>query len=193
VKDYVKERFRCVQLMRNIAQRKSRFCDLRVIVPASRSFSTGHRGAQADDDQEVAEEIAYILDGQRGGNKYAHTHRGSRAALLLLEGRMDPRRYAVLSSTQSRKFIENEDASHPLTTTTRRHAPAQGFNSPVVPCQVPRGYEFPYAQRAAGTFDQVNMSVECKAELAGCQGHNSDFPQLPAIARRLMRQSDHYP
>ncbi len=54
VKDYVKERFRsALQLMRNIAQRKStilRTCE--VIVRRQQDFlEHGHRGAAADDDQ----------------------------------------------------------------------------------------------------------------------------------------------
>jgi hypothetical protein len=88
VKEYVKERFRsAMQLMRNIAQRKStilRTCE--VIVRRQQDFlEVGIEALRPMMIKEVADRRS-PLDGQPGGGQQvrAHTARGHRVALLLL-------------------------------------------------------------------------------------------------------------
>ena len=98
VKDYVKERFRsAMQLMRNIAQRKStilRTCE--VIVRRQQDFlEHWHRGAAPHDDQgSRGGDRRSSLDGQprRGQQICAHSAGRHRAALFLLRGLERPRR-----------------------------------------------------------------------------------------------------
>jgi DNA-directed RNA polymerase specialized sigma54-like protein len=90
VKDYVKERFRsAMQLMRNIAQRKStilRTCE--VIVRRQKDFlDTGRRIAAAHDDQGSGggDRRSPLYGEPRGGQQIcAHAAGRDRAALLLL-------------------------------------------------------------------------------------------------------------
>jgi len=126
VKDYVKERFRsAMQLMRNIAQRKStilRTCE--VIVRRQRDFLD--RGVEALRPmmiKEVAEEIGVHPStvSRAVANKYAHTPRASSSfASSSLKAQTAPKAPIPLLvlKRKVRKLIEEENVRHPLTTTS---------------------------------------------------------------------------
>jgi RNA polymerase sigma-54 factor len=124
VKDYVKERFRsALQLMRNIAQRKStilRTCE--VIVRRQQDFL--EHGAEALRPmmiKEVAEEIGVHPStvSRAVANKYAHTPQGVlELRSFFSEGSNGPEGADTPLSVlkrKVRKLIEEEDARHPLT------------------------------------------------------------------------------
>jgi len=124
VKDYVKERFRsALQLMRNIAQRKStilRTCD--VIVRRQQDFL--ERGIEALRPmmiKEVAEEIGVHPStvSRAVANKYAHTPQGViELRYFFSEGSNGPEgadTSLLVLKRKVRKLIEDEDARHPLT------------------------------------------------------------------------------
>jgi len=124
VKDYVKERFRsAMQLMRNIAQRKStilRTCE--VIVRRQQDFLD--RGVEAMRPlmiKEVAEEIGVHPStvSRAVANKYAHTPQGViELRYFFSEGSNGPEgadTTLLVLKRKVRKLIEDEDASHPLT------------------------------------------------------------------------------
>jgi RNA polymerase sigma-54 factor len=124
VKDYVKERFRsALQLMRNIAQRKStilRTCE--VIVRRQQDFL--EHGAEALRPmmiKEVAEEIGVHPStvSRAVANKYAHTPQGVlELRSFFSEGSNGPEGADTPLSVlkrKVRKLIEDEDARHPLT------------------------------------------------------------------------------
>jgi len=124
VKDYVKERFRsALQLMRNIAQRKStilRTCE--VIVRRQQDFL--EHGADALRPmmiKEVAEEIGVHPStvSRAVANKYAHTPQGVlELRSFFSEGSNGPEGADTPLSVlkhKVRKLIEEEDARHPLT------------------------------------------------------------------------------
>ncbi len=124
VKDYVKERFRsAMQLLRNIAQRKStilRTCE--VIVRRQQDFLD--RGVEALRPmmiKEVAEEIGVHPStvSRAVANKYAHTPQGViELRFFFSEGSNGPEGAdtpLLVLKRKVRKFIEDEDASHPLT------------------------------------------------------------------------------
>jgi len=124
VKDYVKERFRsALQLMRNIAQRKStilRTCE--VIVRRQQDFL--ERGVEAMRPmmiKEVAEEIGVHPStiSRAVANKYAHTPQGViELRFFFSEGSNGPEGADTplpVLKRKVRKLIEDEDARHPLT------------------------------------------------------------------------------
>ena len=124
VKDYVKERFRsALQLMRNIAQRKStiiRTCE--VIVRRQQEFLD--RGVEALRPmmiKEVAEEIGVHPStvSRAVANKYAHTPQGVlELRFFFSEGANGPEGAdtpLLVLKRKVRKLIEEEDPRHPLT------------------------------------------------------------------------------
>ena len=124
VKDYVKERFRsALQLMRNIAQRKStilRTCE--VIVRRQQEFlEQGVEALRPMMIKEVAEEIwVHPSTVSRAvSNKYAHTPQGViELRFFFSEGSNGPEGAdtpLLVLKRKVKKLIENEDASHPLT------------------------------------------------------------------------------
>jgi RNA polymerase sigma-54 factor len=124
VKDYVKERFRsAMQLMRNIAQRKStilRTCE--VIVRRQQEFlDVGIEALRPMMIKEVAEEIGVHPStvSRAVSNKYAHTPQGVLELRSFFsessngpEGADTP---LVVLKRKVKKLIEDEDPRHPLT------------------------------------------------------------------------------
>jgi RNA polymerase sigma-54 factor len=124
VKDYVKERFRsAMQLMRNIAQRKStilRTCE--VIVRRQQDFlERGVEGLRPMMIKEVAEEIGVHPStvSRAVANKYAHTPQGVlELRSFFSEGANGPEGAdtpLLVLKRKVKKLIEDEDARHPLT------------------------------------------------------------------------------
>jgi RNA polymerase sigma-54 factor len=124
VKDYVKERFRsAMQLMRNIAQRKStilRTCE--VIVRRQQDFlEQGVEALRPMMIKEVAEEIGVHPStvSRAVANKYAHTPQGViELRYFFTEGSNGPEGADTplpVLKRKVRKLIEEEDSSHPLT------------------------------------------------------------------------------
>ncbi len=124
VKEYVKERFRsALQLMRNIAQRKStilRTCE--VIVRRQQEFlDKGLEALRPMMIKEVAEEIGVHPStvSRAVANKYAHTPQGVlELRSFFSEGANGPEGAdtpLLVLKRKVRKLIEDEDAKHPLT------------------------------------------------------------------------------
>jgi len=124
VKDYVKDRFRsALQLMRNIAQRKStilRTCE--VIVRRQQDFlDQGIEALRPMMIKEVAEEIGVHPStvSRAVANKYAHTPQGViELRFFFSEGSNGPEgadTSLLVLKRKVRKLIEDEDARHPLT------------------------------------------------------------------------------
>ncbi len=124
VKDYVKERFRsALQLMRNIAQRKStilRTCE--VIVRRQQDFlEHGMEALHPMMIKEVAEEIGVHPStvSRAVANKYAHTPQGVfELRFFFSEGSHGPEGAdtpLLLLKQKVRKLIDEEDPSHPRT------------------------------------------------------------------------------
>jgi RNA polymerase sigma-54 factor len=124
VKDYVKERFRsALQLMRNIAQRKStilRTCE--VIVRRQQDFlEQGIEALRPMMIKEVAEEIGVHPStvSRAVANKYAHTPQGViELRFFFSEGSNGPEGAdtpLLVLKRKVRKLIEEEDPRHPLT------------------------------------------------------------------------------
>ena len=124
VKDYVKERFRsAMQLMRNIAQRKStilRTCE--VIVRRQQEFlDLGVEALRPMMIKEVAEEIGVHPStvSRAVANKYAHTPQGVlELRFFFSEGSNGPEGAdtpLLVLKRKVKKLIEDEDAGHPLT------------------------------------------------------------------------------
>ncbi len=124
VKEYVKERFRsALQLMRNIAQRKStilRTCE--VIVRRQQEFlDKGVEGLRPMMIKEVAEEIGVHPStvSRAVANKYAHTPQGVlELRFFFSEGANGPEGAdtpLLVLKRKVKKFIEDEDPRHPLT------------------------------------------------------------------------------
>jgi RNA polymerase sigma-54 factor len=124
VKEYVKERFRsAMQLMRNIAQRKStilRVCE--VIVRRQRDFlDQGIEALRPMMIKEVAEEIGVHPStvSRAVANKYAHTQQGViELRFFFSEGSNGPEGAdtpLLVLKRKVKKFIEDEDPRHPLT------------------------------------------------------------------------------
>ncbi len=124
VKDYVKERFRsAMQLMRNIAQRKStilRTCE--VIVRRQQEFlDIGIEALRPMMIKEVAEEIGVHPStvSRAVANKYAHTPQGViELRAFFSEGSNGPEgadTSLVVLKRKVRKLIEEENPAHPLT------------------------------------------------------------------------------
>ena len=122
VKDYVKERFRsAMQLMRNIAQRKStilRTCE--VIVRRQQEFlEHGVEALRPMMIKEVAEEIGVHPStiSRAVANKYAHTPQGVlELRFFFSEGSNGPEGAdtpLLVLKRKVRKLIEDEDARHP--------------------------------------------------------------------------------
>ncbi len=124
VKDYVKERFRsAMQLMRNIAQRKStilRTCE--VIVRRQQEFlDVGVEALRPMMIKEVAEEIGVHPStiSRAVANKYAHTPQGVlELRFFFSEGSNGPEGAdtpLLVLKRKVKKLIEDEDVRHPLT------------------------------------------------------------------------------
>jgi len=124
VKDYVKERFRsALQLMRNIAQRKStilRTCE--VIVRRQQDFlEHGIESLRPMMIKEVAEEIGVHAStvSRAVANKYAHTPQGViELRFFFSEGSNGPEGAdtpLLVLKRKVRKLIDYEDPKHPLT------------------------------------------------------------------------------
>lgn len=124
VKEYVKERFRsAMQLMRNIAQRKStilRTCE--VIVRRQQDFlDQGVEALRPMMIKEVAEEIGVHPStvSRAVANKYAHTPQGViELRFFFTEGSNGPEGAdtpLLVLKRKVRKLIEDENARHPLT------------------------------------------------------------------------------
>ena len=124
VKEYVKERFRsALQLMRNIAQRKStilRTCEV-IVRRQQEFFDKGVEGLRPMMIKEVAEEIGVHPStvSRAVANKYAHTPQGVlELRFFFSEGANGPEGAdtpLLVLKRKVRKFIEDEDARHPLT------------------------------------------------------------------------------
>jgi len=124
VKEYVKERFRsALQLMRNIAQRKStilRTCE--VIVRRQQDFlDQGVEALRPMMIKEVAEEIGVHPStvSRAVANKYAHTPQGVlELRFFFSEGSNGPEGAdtpLLVLKRKVRKLIEDENPKHPLT------------------------------------------------------------------------------
>jgi RNA polymerase sigma-54 factor len=124
VKDYVKERFRsAMQLMRNIAQRKStilRTCE--VIVRRQKDFlDLGVEALRPMMIKEVAEEIGVHPStvSRAVANKYAHTPQGViELRFFFSEGSNGPEGAdtpLLVLKRKVRKLIQEENVRHPLT------------------------------------------------------------------------------
>jgi RNA polymerase sigma-54 factor len=124
VKDYVKERFRsAMQLMRNIAQRKStilRTCE--VIVRRQQEFlDLGVEALRPMMIKEVAEEIGVHPStvSRAVANKYAHTPQGViELRFFFSEGSSGPEGAdtpLLVLKRKVKKLIEEEDPRHPVT------------------------------------------------------------------------------
>ena len=124
VKDYVKERFRsAMQLMRNIAQRKStilRTCE--VIVRRQQDFlDNGIEALRPMMIKEVAEEIGVHPStvSRAVANKYAHTPQGVlELRFFFSEGSNGPEGAdtpLLVLKRKVRKLIDEENPRHPLT------------------------------------------------------------------------------
>jgi RNA polymerase sigma-54 factor len=124
VKDYVKERFRsAMQLMRNIAQRKStilKTCE--VIVRRQQEFlDQGIEALRPMMIKEVAEEIGVHPStvSRAVANKYAHTPQGVvELRFFFSEGSNGPEGAdtpLLVLKRKVRKLIEEESPRHPLT------------------------------------------------------------------------------
>ena len=124
VKEYVKERFRsALQLMRNIAQRKStilRTCE--VIVRRQQDFlELGIEALRPMMIKEVAEEIGVHPStvSRAVANKYAHTPQGViELRFFFSEGSNGPEGAdtpLLVLKRKVRKLIEDENPRHPLT------------------------------------------------------------------------------
>jgi RNA polymerase sigma-54 factor len=124
VKEYVKERFRsALQLMRNIAQRKStilRTCD--VIVRRQQDFlEHGIESLRPMMIKEVAEEIGVHAStvSRAVANKYAHTPQGViELRFFFSEGSNGPEGAdtpLLVLKRKVRKLIDDEDSRRPLT------------------------------------------------------------------------------
>ena len=124
VKEYVKERFRsALQLMRNIAQRKStilRTCD--VIVRRQQDFlEHGIESLRPMMIKEVAEEIGVHAStvSRAVANKYAHTPQGViELRFFFSEGSNGPEGAdtpLLVLKRKVRKLIDEEDSRRPLT------------------------------------------------------------------------------
>ncbi len=124
VKEYVKERFRsAMQLMRNIAQRKStilRVCE--VVVRRQRDFlDLGVEALRPMMIKEVAEEIGVHPStvSRAVANKYAHTPQGVlELRFFFTEGANGPEgadTSLLVLKRKVKKLIEEEDPRHPLT------------------------------------------------------------------------------
>jgi len=124
VKEYVKERFRsAMQLMRNIAQRKStilRTCE--VIVRRQQDFlDQGIEALRPMMIKEVAEEIGVHPStvSRAVANKYAHTPQGViELRFFFSEGSNGPEGAdtpLLLLKRKVRKLIDDEDPRHPFT------------------------------------------------------------------------------
>jgi RNA polymerase sigma-54 factor len=124
VKEYVKERFRsAMQLMRNLAQRKStilKTCE--VIVRRQQDFfEVGVEGLRPMMIKEVAEEIGVHPStvSRAVANKYAHTPQGVlELRFFFSEGSNGPEGAdtpLLVLKRKVKKLIEDEDAGHPLT------------------------------------------------------------------------------
>jgi len=124
VKDYVKERFRsALQLMRNIAQRKStilRTCE--VIVRRQQDFlDQGVEALRPMMIKEVAEEIGVHPStvSRAVANKYAHTPQGViELRFFFSEGSNGPEGAdtpLLVLKRKVRKLIDEENPRHPLT------------------------------------------------------------------------------
>jgi RNA polymerase sigma-54 factor len=124
VKEYVKERFRsALQLMRNIAQRKStilRTCE--VIVRRQQDFlDKGVEALRPMMIKEVAEEIGVHPStvSRAVANKYAHTPQGVlELRFFFSEGSNGPEGAdtpLLVLKRKVRKLIADEDPKHPLT------------------------------------------------------------------------------
>ena len=124
VKEYVKERFRsALQLMRNIAQRKStilRTCE--VIVRRQQDFlDHGIEALRPMMIKEVAEEIGVHAStvSRAVANKYAHTPQGViELRFFFSEGSNGPEGAdtpLLVLKRKVRKLIDDEDPKHPLT------------------------------------------------------------------------------
>jgi RNA polymerase sigma-54 factor len=124
VKEYVKERFRsALQLMRNIAQRKStilRTCEV-IVRRQQEFFDKGVEGLRPMMIKEVAEEIGVHPStvSRAVANKYAHTPQGVlELRFFFSEGANGPEGAdtpLLVLKRKVRKFIEDEDPKHPLT------------------------------------------------------------------------------
>ena len=124
VKEYVKERFRsALQLMRNIAQRKStilRTCEV-IVRRQQEFFEKGVEGLRPMMIKEVAEEIGVHPStvSRAVANKYAHTPQGVlELRFFFSEGANGPEGAdtpLLVLKRKVKKLIEDEDARHPLT------------------------------------------------------------------------------
>jgi RNA polymerase sigma-54 factor len=124
VKEYVKERFRsALQLMRNIAQRKStilRTCEV-IVRRQQEFFDKGVEGLRPMMIKEVAEEIGVHPStvSRAVANKYAHTPQGVlELRFFFSEGSNGPEGAdtpLLVLKRKVKKLIEDEDPRHPLT------------------------------------------------------------------------------
>ncbi len=137
VKEYVKERFRsALQLMRNIAQRKStilRTCEV-IVRRQQEFFDQGVEGLRPMMIKEVAEEIGVHPStvSRAVANKYAHTPQGVlELRFFFSEGSNGPEGAdtpLLVLKRKVRKLIEDEDPRHPLHRRPAcRDAAAQGI------------------------------------------------------------------
>ena len=174
VKEYVKERFRsALQLMRNIAQRKStilRTCE--VIVRRQQEFlDKGVEALRPMMIKEVAEEIGVHPStvSRAVANKYAHTPQGVlELRFFFSEGSNGPEGAdtpLLVLKRKVRKLIEDEDPRHPLTDDQLAAMLQRAGNSTDPPHrgQVPRGHE--YSLDAPAAAARRVSRLECETNL----------------------------
>ena len=177
VKDYVKERFRsAMQLMRNIAQRKStilRTCE--VIVRRQQDFlDQGVEALRPMMIKEVAEEIGVHPStvSRAVANKYAHTPQGViELRFFFSEGSNGPEGAdtpLLVLKRKVKKLIEDEDPRQPAhRRPIGRHAAGAGHPAdPPHRGQVPRrhGDSRPLTSAASGSSYRLPASGRCCPE-----------------------------
>ena len=192
VKEYVKERFRsAMQLMRNIAQRKStilRTCE--VIVRRQQDFlDQGIEALRPMMIKEVAEEIGVHPStvSRAVANKYAHTPQGViELRFFFSEGSNGPEGAdtpLLLLKRKVRKLIDEEDPRHPLTDDQLAAKLQAGHPAdPAHGGKIPRRYEYSLHASAAATR-RLSLKRSCCCNRLPSQSYHHitavRFPLLP--------------
>ena len=187
----MKERFRsALQLMRNIAQRKStilRTCE--VIVRRQQDFlDKGVEALRPMMIKEVAEEIGVHPStvSRAVANKYAHTPQGVlELRFFFSEGSNGPEGAdtpLLVLKRKVRKLIEDEDPRHPLTDDQlAAHAAGAGHSAdPPHRGQVPRRHEYSLDPPAA----EARVVLSFWLSASSCAETRIDIPK-PCLGRRV--------
>ena len=188
VKEYVKERFRsAMQLMRNIAQRKStilRTCE--VIVRRQQDFlDQGIEALRPMMIKEVAEEIGVHPStvSRAVANKYAHTPQGViELRFFFSEGSNGPEGAdtpLLVLKRKVRKLIDDEDPRHPMTD-DQLAAMLAGAGHPADPAhggQIPRRHEYPLHAPAT----EARRLERCDTSLSNFRSVEVSFTSTPRL------------